>query len=90
MLFFQYFSVIMSTFKKGKDFKGKFNTNELANAVKDVMHHHNSLRKEGRRWNVNFCALSRYVKQAKTKGKNFTITKKSMQTKQVCIKKFLY
>ena len=57
----------MPTFIKGKSLKGKFNTNDLSNAVKDVMHHHTSLRKAGRRWNVNFCTLSRYVKQAKTK-----------------------
>ena len=80
----------MPTFKKGKGLKGKFNTKDLSNAVKDVMHYHTSFRKARRRWNVNFCTLSRYVKQAKTKGENFTITKKSNKTKQVCIKKFLY
>ena len=80
----------MPTFKKGKGLKGKFNTDDLSNAVKDVMHHHTSLRKAGRRSNVNFCTLSRYVKQAKTKGENFTIIQKSMKTKQVCNKKFLY
>ena len=51
----------MPTFKKGKGLKGKFNTNDSSNAVKDVMHHHTNLRKAGRRWNVSFCTLSRYV-----------------------------
>ena len=40
----------MPTFKKGlkgKGIKGKFNTNDLSNAVKDVMHHHTSLRNAG-------------------------------------------
>ena len=59
----------MPTFTKGKGLKGKFNANDLSKAVKDVMHHHTSLRKAERRGNVNFCTLSRYVKHAKRKAK---------------------
>ena len=81
--------MITPTFEKSSGLKGQFNIANVTNAVKDVMHHHFSLREAGRRWNVNLCALSCYVKQAKTEGKGFTTDKKTMKTKLVGIEVFI-
>ena len=73
----------MPTFEKSKGLKCQFDNANVTNAVKDVMHHHPSLREAGRRRNVNFCAQSRYVKQANTEGEDFTTVKKTIKTKHV-------
>ena len=73
----------MPTFEKSKGLKCQFENAYVTNAVKDVMHHHPSLREAGRRRNVNFCAQSRYHKQANTEGKDFTTVKKTIKTKHV-------
>ena len=73
----------MPTFEKSKGLKCQFENADVTNAVKDVMHHHPSLREAGRRQNVNFCSQSRYLKQANTEGKDFTTVKKNIKTKHV-------
>ena len=73
----------MLTFEKSKGLKCQVDNANVTNAVKDVMHHNPSLRVAGRRRNVNFCAQSRYLKQANTEGEDFTTVKKTIKTKHV-------
>ena len=73
----------MPTFEKSKGLKCRFNNADVTYAVKDVMHHHFSLREAGRKRNVNFCAQSRYVKQANTEGEDFTTVKTTIKTKHI-------
>ena len=69
----------MPTFEKSKGLECQFKNADVTNAVKDVMHHHPSLRRR----NVNFCSQSRYLKQANTEGEDFTTVKKTIKTKRV-------
>ena len=78
----------MPTFEKSKGLKCQFENSDVTNAVKDVMHHHPSLREAGRRRNVNFCAQSRYLKQANTGRQRFHYCQKDHKN-QTCIGVFL-
>ena len=80
----------MPIFKENKGIKGKFNSETLNKAVKEVLCHQASIREAAKNWNLNYVTLLCYVKQAKMQEENFNVTKLSMKTKQVCFKDCCY
>ena len=73
----------MPTSEKSKGLKCQFENSDVTNAVKDVMHHHPSLREAGRRRNVNFSLSHATLSKLTPEGKDFTTVKKTIKTKHV-------
>lgn len=72
----------MPTFKLNKNKTGLFSSENLNEAVREVLECNVSIRKAAAKHDVPRTTLTRYVKQATSKGKT-TVTKYTKITKQV-------
>ena len=74
----------MPTFKKKKNLRGLFTSQDIKNAVDDVLDNGLGLREAARKYNLCHTTISRYIKRIKNDiiGRS-SVSKLSMVTKQV-------